>query len=39
MSTGPEPPAGAIAVEVVYATPSRQVLVRVEVEDGCTVAE
>ena len=39
MSTGPEAAIGKIAVEVVYATPARQVLLKLEVESGCTVGE
>ena len=39
MSTAPEAPAGPFPVEVVYATRERQVLVRLDVEPGCTVGE
>jgi len=39
MSTGPESAGGSLTVEVAYATPSRQALVRLEVEAGCTVGE
>lgn len=39
MSTEPDSANGAITVEVVYATPARQVLRRLEVPAGCTVSE
>lgn len=39
MSTGPDEQAGCITVEVVYATPAKQVLIELEVPPGCTVRE
>ena len=39
MSTEADSADGAITVEVVYATPARQVLRRLEVAAGCTVSE
>ena len=39
MSTGPDEQAGGITVEVVYATPAKQVLIELEVPPGCTVRE
>lgn len=39
MSTAPEPTAGTIRVEVVYATPRKQLLLAVDVPEGCTVEQ
>jgi putative ubiquitin-RnfH superfamily antitoxin RatB of RatAB toxin-antitoxin module len=39
MSTGPDERGGGLTVEVVYATPAKQVLIELEVEAGCTVGE
>jgi putative ubiquitin-RnfH superfamily antitoxin RatB of RatAB toxin-antitoxin module len=39
MSTGPDEAVGGMTVEVVYATPAKQVLIELEVESGCTVGE
>ena len=35
----PEPAPGKLSVEVAYATPERQLLIRLEVPAGCTAAE
>ena len=39
MSTAPEPTAGTIRVEVVYATPRKQLLLAVDMPQGCTVEQ
>jgi hypothetical protein len=39
MSTGPDEKADGMTVEVVYATPAKQVLIELEVQKGCTVGE
>ena len=39
MSTAPEESATSIGVEVAYATPQRQLVLKVEVPAGCTLLE